>query len=203
MRRIYSAIFVVGLIAISLALGWIWGKKSQFFEPEVKASSSVVVEKMQKVMKLVTVEATLSEIYSYKDFYTYDFFPLRKKAMLRVTAKVSAGYDFDQITISIDSSQGKVVIANLPKADILSIDHSLDYYDIEQGLFNSFTSDDYNHINTNAKEYIRKVALSSGILEQANEQKKEMIDMWRTILESLGYKLEILEKQDIPEFTKK
>ena len=122
--------------------------------------------------------------------------------MLRVNAKVAAGYDFDKITITVDSTMGKVVIANMPKAEILAIDHTLDYYDIEQGLFNSFTSDDYNHINNNAKEYIKNVALQSGVIEKANEQKKEMIDMWRTILDGMGYKLEILEQNQLPEFTK-
>ncbi|MCB0646869.1 MAG: DUF4230 domain-containing protein [Saprospiraceae bacterium] len=193
---------ILGVAALFLAVGWFWGKKSQLFEPQIKASSSVVVEKMEKVLKLVTVEATLSEIYNYKDFYTYDVFPLRKKAMLRVNAKVAAGYDFDKITITVDSTMGKVVIANMPKAEILAIDHTLDYYDIEQGLFNSFTSDDYNHINNNAKEYIKNVALQSGVIEKANEQKKEMIDMWRTILDGMGYKLEILEQNQLPEFTK-
>lgn len=193
---------ILGVAALFLAVGWFLGKKSQLFEPQIKASSSVVVEKMEKVLKLVTVEATLSEIYNYKDFYTYDVFPLRKKAMLRVNAKVAAGYDFDKITITVDSTMGKVVIANMPKAEILAIDHTLDYYDIEQGLFNSFTSDDYNHINNNAKEYIKNVALQSGVIEKANEQKKEMIDMWRTILDGMGYKLEILEQNQLPEFTK-
>lgn len=193
---------IIGLIAIGLVVGWVFGKKSQLFEPKVKESTSVVIEKMQKVLKLVTVEATISEIYNYKDFYSYDVFPLRKKAMLRVNAKVSAGYDFDKISITVDSMRGSVIIANMPKAEILSVDHTLDYYDIEQGLFNSFTSDDYNHINNNAKDYIRKVAMESSVLETAAEQKKDMIDMWRTILEGMGYKLEILEQQTLPEFSK-
>ena len=71
---------VVGLMALSIIIGWVWGKRSQFFENQQHVSASVVVEKMEKVLKLVTVEATLSEIYNYKDFYSYDISPLRKKA---------------------------------------------------------------------------------------------------------------------------
>lgn len=192
---------VVGLMALSIIIGWVWGKRSQFFENQQHVSASVVVEKMEKVLKLVTVEATLSEIYNYKDFYSYDISPLRKKAMVRITAKVAAGYDFDKIQITVDSTAGKVIIANMPKAELLSVDHNLDYYDIEQGFFNSFTPEDYNHINANAKDYIKKIALESNILDKATEQKKEMIDLWKTVLTGMGYKLEILEASPLPEFS--
>lgn len=200
-KKVYLILAIIGVMALSLILGWLWGKSSQLFENQQHVSASVVIEKMEKVLKLVTVEATLSEIYNYKDFYSYDISPLRKKAMVRINAKVAAGYDFDKIKITVDSSAGKVIIANMPKAELLSVDHTLDYYDIEQGLFNSFTPEDYNHINANAKEYIKKIALESNILEKATEQKKEMIDLWKTVLAGMGYKLELLEASPLPEFS--
>ncbi|MBK8388279.1 MAG: hypothetical protein IPL23_02925 [Saprospiraceae bacterium] len=56
-------------------------------------------------------------------------------------------------------------------------------------------------MNANAKDYIKKIALESNILDKATEQKKEMIDLWKTVLTGMGYKLEILEASPLPEFS--
>lgn len=190
-KRIYLVFAIIGVIAISLLLGWILGKKSQLFNKNETVSASVVVEKMEKVMKLATIEATLSEIYKYEDYYSFDISFFRKKALLRVSAKVLAGYDMGKLKFTLDTINRKVIIEGIPDAEILSIDHTLDYYDIDEGFFNSFDPKTYNHINTNAKEYIRKVALNSDILKEARDKKDEMIEMWAAVLTGIGYEVEV------------
>ena len=190
-KRIYLVFAIIGVIAISLLLGWILGKKSQLFTNKESITASVVVEKMEKVMKLATIEATLSEIYKYADYYSFDISFFRKKALLRVSAKVLAGYDMGKLKFTLDTINRKVIIEGIPDAEILSIDHTLDYYDIDEGFFNSFDPKTYNHINANAKEYIRKVALKSEILKEARDKKDEMIEMWAAVLTGIGYEVEV------------
>ena len=79
-----------------------------------------------------------------------------KKALLRVNAKVSAGYDLKKLNIKVDSKTKTIHIGPMPQVEILAVDHSLDYFNIEEGVFNSFTPQDYNKINANAKDYIKK-----------------------------------------------
>jgi hypothetical protein len=38
--------------------------------------------------------------------------------------------------------------------ELISLDHTLDYYDISEGTFNSFSAEDYNKINNDVKEHI-------------------------------------------------
>jgi hypothetical protein len=171
----------LGIVSFGFILGWIVAKNTSFIKKQEDVKASVVVQNMEKV--------NMSELYTYKDYYSFDISPLRKEANLKVNAKVSAGFDIKKIKYVIDSSKRTVIFSNIPKAELLSIDHTLDYSDIDQGLFNSFTNEDYNHINTNAKEYIRITALNKGILKEAEAQKNEMLDMLKLVLMGMGYEL--------------
>jgi hypothetical protein len=191
MRWIVKILVVVLLVAIGILAGVYWG--SNIGQPKTEENVSVVVEKIEKVAKLITIETHLSEIYTYKDYYNYDWSWLRKKALLRVNAKVSAGYDLKKLNIRADSKTKTITIGPIPKVEILSVDHSLDYFDVEEGVFNSFAPEDYNKINANAKAYITKVAANDEVLKQAALQENTMIDMMKAMAQSMGYTL-VLDK---------
>ena len=59
--------------------------------------SQVLMEKIKTVAKLVTVEGYFSEVYDYQDYWNYDVSMFRKKALIRVKAKVSVGYDLSKM----------------------------------------------------------------------------------------------------------
>jgi len=195
MRWIVKLLLVLLLIAGGLIAGLYWG--SQVGTPKAEENTSVVVEKIEKVAKLITVETHLSEIYSYKDYYNYDWSWLRKKALLRVNAKVSAGYDLKKLNIKVDSKAKTIHIGPMPQVEILAVDHSLDYFNIEEGVFNSFTPQDYNKINANAKDYIKKIAGQNEVLQQAAAQENTMIEMMATMARGMGYTL-VVEKNAAP-----
>lgn len=195
MRWIVKLLLVLLLIAGGLIAGLYWG--SQVGTPKTEENTSVVVEKIEKVAKLITVETHLSEIYSYKDYYNYDWSWLRKKALLRVNAKVSAGYDLKKLNIKVDSKTKTIHIGPMPQVEILAVDHSLDYFNIEEGVFNSFTPQDYNKINANAKDYIKKIAGQNEVLQQAAAQENTMIEMMATMARGMGYTL-VVEKNAAP-----
>ena len=195
MRWIVKLLLVLLLIAGGLIAGLYWG--SQVGTPKTEENTSVVVEKIEKVAKLITVETHLSEIYSYKDYYNYDWSWLRKKALLRVNAKVSAGYDLKKLNIKVDSKTKTIHIGPMPAVEILAVDHSLDYFNIEEGVFNSFTPQDYNKINANAKDYIKKIAGQNEVLQQAAAQENTMIEMMATMARGMGYTL-VVEKNAAP-----
>lgn len=136
----------------------------------------------------------MSEVYSYKDHYTFDFGPFRKKALLRVNAKASIGYDFEKVKLTIDQESKTITIDDFPEPEVLSIDHDLDYYDITQGSFNTFTNEDYNKINKRAKDYVKTLAAEGELIESAKEQKEELISMIQLLLDGMGWKLVVKEK---------
>lgn len=190
------------LFVIAISVAWYSGFRSSLIQRKSEESSQVLLNRIEKVMKLVAVEGQISEVYSYKDYYNFDLSPFRKKALIRVSAKASIGYDFDKVKLEIHNTDKTIRITDFPAPEVLSIDHKLDYYDISQGTFNSFDSEDYNKINANAKEYIRKLAETGELMQSAAEQKDELISTMRLLLEGLGWSLIVDEKQNtIPTFS--
>ncbi|MBK9737216.1 MAG: DUF4230 domain-containing protein [Saprospiraceae bacterium] len=96
------------IIAISiltaLLVSGIWFMMKNTFQSKQAENTTIMLEKIKTVTKLISVEGQFSELFDYKESYDYDFFNLfSKKILLRVTAKVSVGYDFEKVNINIDS----------------------------------------------------------------------------------------------------
>lgn len=190
-------ILLLVVVAALVGLSWYAGYKFTHGQIVEKTDVTVVLEKVKKVFKLVTVEGQISEIYTHQDYYTWDIQPFRKKALVRVNAKVLVGYDFEKVVFTVDEESQTISISSFPEAEILSFEHDLDYYDITQGAFNQFTTDDYNLINQKVKEYARTKALESDLLLTAEEQKDEILDMFDIIVGATGWKLLVGEREVI------
>jgi hypothetical protein len=155
-------------------------------------SASVLLEHIQEVAKLVTVEGQFSEVYNYSEYQGYFTLLFDKKVLVRVRATVAAGYDLNQLSIEADSTAKRLRIGPIPEPQILSIDHTIDYYDIRQGFFTSFTPEDYNRVNARAKDLIRDQAMQSSLLPSARAQGIKMIDLMRFMAEQAGWTVEIV-----------
>ena len=182
------------LIALALILffgggAWLTQKYYTWKEVKTEEQSQVLLEKVKNVYKLITVEGYFSEVYDYKDYWGYDFSPFRKKALIRVKAKVAVGYDLEQMKIEVQPEKKILFIRKLPPPSIISIDHELDYYDITEGTFNSFSVQDYNNLNANAKQYIIEKAKESDLLTSAEKQGNQALQMMQFIVENSGWNL--------------
>lgn len=184
------------LLATFLLGGWL---SYRYFAPHSKPveDSAVLLEKIQEVAKLITVEGEFSEIYNYSEYQGYFTMLWDKKVLVRVRAKVSAGYDLNNLHMEADPATKTIRMSALPEPEILSIDHTLDYYDISEGLFASFSPEDYNRINQKAKDLIRDEALKSGLLDAARTQAGQMLDLVRFMAESAGWKVESADNKGL------
>jgi len=177
-----AAAFLIG--------GWL---SYRYFAPKSKPveDATVLLEKIETVAKLITVEGHFSEIYNYSEYQGYFTMLWDKKVLVRVRATVSAGYDLEQLNITADPATKTIHMSALPEPEILSIDHSLDYYDISEGLFSSFSPEDYNRINQRAKDLIRDQALKSNLLPSARQQADDILETIAFMVQSAGWKLEV------------
>lgn len=186
-----SRLFQWLLVLLAFALG-VW-LTYNYLQPKNKPTeeATVLLEKIQAVTKLITVEGQFTEIYNYSEYQGYFSVLWDKKALVRVRATVAAGYDLGQMHITADAVTKTVHISALPEPQILSIDHTLDYYDISEGLFTSFSPQDYNRINQRAKDLIRDQALRSNLLTAAREQANTIFDLIRFMAESAGWQVQM------------
>jgi hypothetical protein len=196
MKTIRNIIIILAIVIIAITAGIFIGRKMQLFKSGESESSQVMLEKVARVFKLVAVEAHVSEIYDYKQYNYWDVNFLRKKALVRVRAKVSIGYDFEDLELVVDENSKTIRLVGFPEPEVLSVDHDLDYYDMDEGLFNSFTGDDLTKLNRRAKEYAVSMIEKSELYEQAEAQKDEIIAMMRDLFQASGWQLET-EQEDI------
>ena len=187
---------IVGLIIIAVGAAVFFATSYYYTAGKVTADeqSQILMEKIKAVTKLVTVEGYFSEIYDYEDYWNYDLSPFRKKALIRVKAKVSVGYDLTKMSIEALPEQKLLIISDLPDPSIISIDHDLDYYDITEGTFNTFSEKDYTTLNKNAKDKIRQAAVSSDLFLAAETQSNNMLDLVKFMVEGAGWKLQFRPK---------
>jgi Protein of unknown function (DUF4230) len=185
-KNLIYAIALLFAIAFSVYITRWWYRSN---DPKTITESQVLLESVKNVSKLVTVEGYFSEIYSEEDTKDYYLFSSTKKALLKVKAKVSAGYDLNNMKIDADPQNKTLKISNIPEATIISIEPEISYYDIESGYFNPFTKDDISRLNKKAVDTIRTQALQSPFMQSVKTQGVKNFDALRLLAESMGWKL--------------
>lgn len=194
--KLYIYILSLG---VSLIIGFFLGVQyMQTKLPKTQTSSAVLLEKIKEVFKVGLIEADFSELINHKEYNWFDLSPFRKTAIIRVQAKVTAGVVLDTANIKIDEKSKMIILQFDRDPKILSIDHKMDYYDLQQGTFNYFSSSEITQLEDKAKEMIRSKAIQGGILEKAKTRSEDMITMLKQMVEPLGWHVEIIKPIIIP-----
>jgi len=168
------------------------------------AQSAILLEKMRKVWKLITVEGDFAEIYHYENTKErfLNMISSKKKAILLINAKAYVGFDLTKIKMEAINEKKIVKLTEFPNPEVLTLETNLKYYDKKEGLFNKFDSTDLTELNTNAKEFVMAKIPESGLLETAKNEALEAVLMMQSIVETIGW---TLDYQDLllPQLEKK
>lgn len=190
-------LLLIGIaIGVALLLGFY---RYQLTKTVSEQDATLLLQNIERVCKLVTVEGNVSNILDHTDYVGFDVYPFRKKAILKVDAKVSAGYDLEKLAFSIDESTRLITIKNFPKAEILAIDTDVQYYDLSESIFNSFDEKELTDLNATAKDLVRLKAYNSQLMQEAESKAMEVLDIIRLIAEAAGWTV-IYEKEFDVEF---
>ncbi len=158
----------------------------------VTSQSAILLEKIKKVCKFITVEGDFAEIYHYEDVKER-FLKLvssRKKALVVVNAKAYVGFDLAKIKMKTNSKSKTLVLNHFPKAEILSIETNINYYDKKDGLFNKFEANDLTDLHNEAKQHIRDKVPESGLYQIAQKEALDSILLIENIVETIGWTLD-------------
>ena len=189
--------YAIGLL-FALALGiyatqWWYGSDGS----QRKEESQVLLEHVKNVSKLITTEGYFSEIYSEEDTKSYYLFSSTKKILIKVKAKVSAGYDLEKMQLAANAQTKTLTISNIPEPSILSVEPDISYYDIANGVFNQFTAQDYTRLNKKAVDTIRTQALRSDFLQNVKIQGVKNFDALRTLAQGMGWQVVFNNSQGV------
>ena len=194
MNRFSGALRIIVLLGACLLVFFITREVYREDPVDRTVESSVLLERVRPVLKLVNVEGDLSEIYSHTDSWHYTrmlaLLPsFQKKAMLRVKARVSVGYDLEGLKLTTNEQDHTLTLSSAPTPQVLSIEHDVDYFDIDEGLFNSFSPRELTALNKEAKQVILDKIPQTGLLEEAAKRRQEMLVVLRALVESAGWTL--------------
>ena len=183
----------MGLILGAITMYWMFSlfrkKKSKEL---TEHQSTVLLEKIKSVCKLISVEGDFAEIYKYEN--TKERFlslvSSKKKALIVINAKAQIGYDLQKIFMHADNEKKKIILTNFPEPEVISIEPELEFYDIQNGLFNSFTPNDLTSLNKEAKKHILEKIPESGLMDTAKREAIEAVLIIEKIVETIGWKLD-------------
>lgn len=183
--------FLFGAIVGAFLYAHYFGAPKTVKDPMPDINQQILLERVKKVAKLITVEGEFSNIHQYNDSYWSDISMLRKKAIIKVNARVSVGYDLKKANFEVDAENKILRVTNLPDPEILSIDHNLQYYDIQEGMFNSFTEEELTSIGSVAKKKLEKAAKEGPLMVQAKEEGIESLEIIKILVEQAGWRFEV------------
>lgn len=185
-------VFLAVIIAVLVTLGVVTILKSIKKKQLVNSQSTILLDKIKKVCKFITVEGDFAEIYHYEDVKErfLKLISSRKKALVVINAKAHVGYDLSKIDLKADTDKKKIILKHFPQPEVLSIETNLNYYDKSDGYFNRFEATDLTGLNNEAKLHIRDKIPESGLIEAAQKEALETILLIETIVQTIGWKLD-------------
>jgi hypothetical protein len=187
---LFIVALVIGGLAAWQVFTWRYGRNNKKKnQTEIKVESNILLERIEKVFKVVFAEGYFTEIYDHKsnkDFW--GIFQSNKKALIVTKAKVSVGYDFSKMKIERDETTRKIKVLEFPDPEVISIDTDYKFYDINQGWLHKFKTDDYTNLLDEAKKLMKSKALDSHLPIAAN---KQVALMMQQIAESMNWEVEM------------
>lgn len=154
--------------------------------------STVLLEKIKSVCKLITVEGEFAEIYHHENIKEHflGLLSSKRKALIVINAKVHIGYDLARVKLKANTETKQIIVEHLPQPEVLSIEPDLRYYDIKNGLFNKFASDDLTVLNKEAKQHILDKIPESRLMLTAKKEALQAILMIEKIVETIDWTLD-------------
>lgn len=179
-------------LVLSFAIGFYAGIGFTTQKVKSEVGSTLMLERIREVFKVAAMEAEYSELFTHKDYTWFDLSPFRKVAIVRVKAKVLAGFDLDTSQVKIDEKKKTIFLHFQSNAKILSLDHQLDYYDLQQGTFNYFTPQELTLIQDKARDIILRKAEGSDLLQKADARRLELVKAIDELCKNLGWRVEMV-----------
>ena len=184
---------ILGLILGAILMYWVYSLFRKKKSKEItQQQSTVILNKIRSVCKLVSVEGDFAEIYHYentKDRFM-SLFRSKKKALIVIKATAHIGYDLNKLNMRADNDRKRIILSHFPEPEVLSIEPDLQFYDIKNGIFNSFSPTDLTNLNQEAKEHIKQKIPESGLMETAKNEAMQAVLVVEKIVETIGWTLD-------------
>lgn len=189
MLSIFNIVFCFIGIAAGFGIFAVYNTYANKQGTHIKNESTVLLERIEKVFKIVLAEGHFSEIYDHSSEkeVLFGLTTMNKKALIVAKAKVLVGFDFAKVKIRWQEGTRTMIIEEFPAPEILSTDADYKFYDIDQGIFNKFKNEEYTALLADAKQTMQTKAIASELPKIA---KKQAVVMLSQMANSMGWNID-------------
>lgn len=190
MKNIRILIPFVAGIAVMLLI--FWGMKS-FFKPTEKTEKSdyyILTNQISKMNKMVVLEQNTSSMQKTKMGYEVFGKEVSSNSIItytKTTAQVS--YDLNKMKMEVDSVNKKLIITELPDADI-RITPSVEIQSLDDSFFNRISEKDIKNVTQKAKETAAKSVNQNQLRTEGRAQLMENLNNIFVLAKALNYTIE-------------
>ena len=197
----YIMFFIFGAVVGIFVYIFAWEKRVQH-DPMPPEKQVVLLERINKVAKLVTVQGDYIGNHDYKDFSLADMSIFSKHMIIKTKAKISVGFDLQKATFEADSVNRIIRVRNLPKAEVIAIEHDTEIPFKKEGMFaSSFTAEELTSINKVVKKKLQDSTITAPLLIKAEEEGIATLDIIKVLIEQSGWTFEIIDDSALPKNT--
>jgi Protein of unknown function (DUF4230) len=155
----------------------------------IKQEAQILLESTKRICKLATVEGDYSEIFQHtnRESYFFDLFTSEKKALVVIKARAILGFDLSKMIVEINEKERSLFIRSFPVPEIIALETDCEYYDVRNGSFNKFSSEDLTQIQKEAKQVIKEKIHNGHLPNMALEQAGEAIALIENTAAKIGW----------------
>ncbi len=176
-----------------LLLFLVWNALTQKIDDKVQNDYYIITNQIRKMNKMVVMEQDFSSMQKTKitsQILGSSLFPAAEKELITFTkTNAQVSYDLNKMKIEVDSVNKKLIIQELPTADIRIIP-SVEIQSMDDSFFDRFTDKDFQKITKSAKENAYKSVNQNRLRAEGRKQLSENLDQIFVLAKALNYTIE-------------
>lgn len=182
--------FLLGVI-ITLLLVYFF-KNFGKSEDQVSTDYYVLTNQISKMNKMVVLEQDFSNLQKTKitnELLGIKDFPISEKEITVFTkAKAQVTYDLKQMKIEVDSANKKLIIKELPNAEIIVFPNA-EITSLDDSFFDRFSEEDFKRITNNARKNAEKSVDQNKLRTEGRKQLLTNLNEIFVLAKALNYEI--------------
>ena len=184
--------FVGGAIAM-IFLFLLWNSLTKKAEDQVQTDYYIITNQIRKMNKMVVMEQDFSSMQKTKitsKILGSSMLPSTEKQIITFTkTNAQVTYDLSKMKIKVDSINKKLIIEELPNAEIRIIP-SVEIQSMDDSFFNRFSDKDFQKVTKTAKDNAYKTVNQNRLRDEGRKQLLENLDQIFVLAKALNYTIE-------------
>ena len=170
----------------------IWNSLTKKKQDQVQNDYYIITNQIRKMNKMVVMEQDFSSMQKTKitSELLGGMLPNMEKELITFTkTNAQVSYDLNKMKLDVDSTNKKLIIKELPNADIRIIP-SVEIQSMDDSFLDRFDQKDLQKITKSAKDNAYKTVNQERLRSEGRKQLLENLDHIFVLAKALNYKIE-------------